>query len=131
SVAVPHAIARHAGEKVIASFVRFLHTWRTMLLPATRLMDAIDGFVLRLAASASSETTEEQKEEEIQNEILSAVEEGEEAGVVDETEREMIESVIRFRATSVGQIMTPRPEIMALDIRSSLYQIKQTLVARN
>jgi CBS domain containing-hemolysin-like protein len=127
SVAVPHAISRHAGEKVIAAFVRFLHTWRALLLPATRLMRGVDNFVMRLAATTSDESIKEQKEDEIQKEILSAVEEGEEAGVVDETEREMIESVIQFRATSVGQIMTPRSEVIALDMTSSLWQVKQML----
>ena len=63
----------------------------------------------------------------IEREILSAVEEGEKEGVVDEQEREMIESVIQFRATTAGQIMTPRPEIIALELGSTLNHVKQTL----
>src|SRR4051794_23897616 len=127
SVAIPHAISRNAGEKTIVAFLGFLFAWRTMLRPLTGLMNAVDRTVARIAASASPERTDEQKEETIQQEILSAVEEGEEAGVVDETEREMIESVIRFRATSVGQIMTPRTEIVAIDARVTLDHIKHAL----
>ena len=56
----------------------------------------------------------------IEQEILSAVEEGQKEGVVDEQEREMIESVIEFRDTTVGQIMTPRPEIIGLEIGATL-----------
>ncbi len=128
SVAIPHAVARNAGEKVIVQFVAFLFAWRAVLRPLTGLMNSVDRLVAQLAAGAGNpDDVDEQKEEEIQKEILSAVEEGEEAGVVDETEREMIESVIRFRATSVGQIMTPRTDIEGLDVHATLPHIKQAL----
>jgi putative hemolysin len=65
--------------------------------------------------------------QEIQQEILSAVEEGEKEGAVDEEEREMIESVISFRATTAGQIMTARPEIVAIESAATLDEIKQVI----
>jgi len=85
-------------------------------------MHAIDG-VVRTAAGANGE----QEADEIEQEILSVVEEGEKEGVVDEEEREMIESVIEFRDTQVGQIMSARPEIVGLELKSSLNEVKQTL----
>jgi len=39
----------------------------------------------------------------------------------------MIESVIEFRDTQVGQIMTARPEIVALELHASLTEVKRTL----
>src|SRR4029079_18827832 len=45
-------------------------------------------------------------------------------GVVDEEERQMIESVIAFHDTHVGQIMTPRPEIFALEAGCTLETVK-------
>jgi putative hemolysin len=63
----------------------------------------------------------------IQQEILSVVEEGEKEGVVGEEEREMIESVIQLRATTAGQVMTARPEVIALPLDSTLTSVKQTL----
>src|SRR5439155_8846593 len=38
-----------------------------------------------------------------------------------------IESVIEFRDRSVGEIMTPRPEIVALEITATLEEIKERL----
>ena len=123
SVAIPHAASRHAAEPAIALFIRFLHGLRLAMLPVTKLMNVVDSAVARAAVDA--EKTEPQKiEQEIENEILSAVEEGEKEGVVDEEEREMIERVIAFHNTQVGQIMTPRPEIFALDIASTLETVK-------
>jgi putative hemolysin len=122
SVAIPNAAARYAGESIIGAFAGFLHAMRVALLPITKLMHAIDHLV-RQATGGDSEP----EAGEIEQEILSVVEEGQKEGVVDVEEREMIESVIEFRATQVGQIMSARPEIVALDVHSSLAEVKETL----
>jgi putative hemolysin len=123
NVAVPHAISRHAAEPTIVLFIRFLHGLRLAMWPVTAVMHAVDRLVSR-AATSSTPQEQEAIEEEIENEILSAVEEGEKEGVVDEEEREMIESVIAFHDTTVGQIMTPRPEIFAFDAGATLETVK-------
>ena len=127
SVAIPHSLARHAAEAIIGFFVRFLHTWRAMLLPATRVMHAIDELVCRATNATTNVDPEEKREEEIEQEIMSVVEEGEKEGIVGEQEREMIESVIEFRDRSVGEIMTPRPEITALEVTATMEETKQAL----
>jgi putative hemolysin len=123
SVAVPNSLAKHAGHNIVASVVVPLHLMRRMLAPLTKLMHLVDDAVRR----ASGTTMLIEPADAIQQEILSAVEEGEKEGLVGEEEREMIESVIKLRATTAGQVMTPRPEIIALDITSTLSQVKQTL----
>lgn len=128
SVAVPHALSQHAGEKFIGSHVKFLHMLRLSLRPVTRVMHLIDRTVGRIAGIGSTPASKtERAEHEIQQEILSVVEEGEKEGIVDEQERNMIESVIHFRATSVGQVMTARPHIIGLPIGSSLEEVKRIL----
>lgn len=126
SVAIPHALASHAGEKLLGSQVKFLHGLRIALLPATRLMHGIDRLVAR-AVGVNGTDMAGQAEQELQQEILSVVEEGEKEGVVDEQEREMIESVIQFRATNVGQVMTARPDIIGLATGASLPEVKRIL----
>ena len=79
--------------------------------------------VMRRALGAENE----QSESQIEDEILSAVEEGEKEGIVDTQEREMIESVIEFRDTTAGQIMTIRQEIVAMPIESTLEQVKELI----
>lgn len=122
SLALPHAAASHAAEPVIASCVRFLHTLRLALLPVTRLLHAVDRLV-RWAVGSRSQPQPDQ----IEQEILSVVEEGQKEGVVDSQERRMIESVIQFRDTQVGHIMTARPHIVALEVTASLEEVKRTL----
>jgi putative hemolysin len=126
SVAIPHALATHAAERLTASSVGFLNGARVALLPATKLMHAIDNVVAR-AVGVSPEPPHEQIEQEIEQELLSVVEEGAKEGVVDPEEREMIESVIQFRNTSVGQSMTARRDVIALPIGAGLDQVKNVV----
>ena len=126
SVAIPHALATHAAERLIASSVGFLNGARVALLPGTKLMHAIDNVVAR-AVGVSPEPPHEQIEQEIEQELLSVVEEGAKEGVVDPEEREMLESVIEFRNTSVGQSMTARRDVIALPIGAGLDQVKNVV----
>jgi len=126
SVAIPHAAARHTAEPIIASFARFLTALSHLLSPATKLMHATDSLVAK-AATGAAPSEPEKIEHEIEQEILSAVEEGEKEGVVDEKEREMIERVIQFHNTQAGQIMTARPEIFGIEAKSTLERVKETI----
>jgi putative hemolysin len=122
SLAIPLAIARHAGEAVIGVCARFLYVLHIVMTPAVQVMAAIDHLVGRAAGGQS----ESEEQEEIEEQILTAVEEGEKEGVVDEQEREMIESVIEFRDATAGEVMTARTDVVALDKTASLEEIKQT-----
>ena len=122
SVAFPHSLATNASAEIVGLFVRPLHAMRWVASPVMGLMRGIDSLV-RNATGAEPIP----EAEEIEQEILSVVEEGEKEGVVDEQEREMIESVIEFRDTTASQIMTSRPEVVAIEQSATLRQVKQTI----
>jgi putative hemolysin len=121
SITVPHAIAKYAGAELIGYFAPFLDLLGRILFPLSKVMHSTDD-VMRRALGGKEET-----QAEIQEEILSAVEEGEKEGVVDEQEREMIESVIEFRDTAASHIMTPRQDIAAVSVDATLEQVKQAM----
>ena len=116
SLALPRAIASHAGEDVIARFVVPLDAMRRVLAPATKLLHAADDLVRRARPSVR---TEDEHETLAHEEILDAVSEGERSGAVDDRQRQLIESVIEFRNLTVDEIMTPRQEIVAMPITAS------------
>lgn len=118
SVAFPHAIARHAGEPIVVMCLPLLRVLAWTLAPVTRTIGGIDNVVRRIIGLQP-----QTQEDELEQEILSIVEEGEKEGVVDDRERQMIESVIEFHDTSAGQIMTARPEIVGLEADASLDEI--------
>ena len=126
SVAFPQAITRYAGDSFLAASIGALHALRLVFMPLTAVLHLTDHFV-RSAAGASASREPKQIEQQIEQDILAAVEEGEEQGVVDEQEREMIESVIEFHDSTAGQIMTARPDIAAIDVKSNLQQVRRTI----
>ena len=84
------------------------------MLPSPALASSCAGVPVRDEQSYS---------DELEQEILHVVTEGELHGAVDEQEKEMIESVIEMADTRVDNIMTPRTQIAALPIESELDRV--------
>jgi putative hemolysin len=122
AVTIPHAAARYAGAEIVGFCAPVLNALRIVFSPLAKLMHGTDDVVRRALGAR-----EEQSESQIDDEILSAVEEGEKEGVVDEQEREMIESVIEFRDTTAGHIMTPRQDVVAVPADATLEQVKNAM----
>ena len=62
-----------------------------------------------------------------EEEVKYIISEGGKAGIFDETEQELIHSAFEFTDTYVHNIMTPRTEIVALDINSSQEKVVRTI----
>ena len=79
-----------------------------LILPITLLL----GLLLSIAALAEPEDTEE---EDHPSEAMDALlEAGEEEGILEESDRELLRSVVEFGDKVVREVMTPRPEIFAV-----------------
>lgn len=112
------AIARHAAEPTVYSWAPLLRFAFILTRPLQFIGDFFDNLIRRLVGK-----TEAQEAEAIQEEVLSAVHEAKHEGQFDEAETEMIEAVVSFRDTTVGQIMTPRTEIEALQVTTDLGKV--------
>jgi len=62
-----------------------------------------------------------------EEEFKALVREGRRKGILKETEREMIMKVFRFTHTRVGEIMTPRTEMFALEVGTHLKEAYERL----
>jgi len=60
------------------------------------------------------ENGEEEDEEDIGDDIQALIDVGEAEGILEEEEGELIHSIIEFGDTSVSEVMTPRPDIVAI-----------------
>ncbi len=114
SLAVPHAWAKYAGEKILSRTYKLLMLFAGLAWPILYVLQLYDGFVRRLAGVA--ETTPEEDKEEKQEEFLTDLEQQRMEGVVDEEEQEMIESVLELSDTAADEIMTPRTDIVAVEV---------------
>jgi len=111
---VPKRLALRNPERVAASLARPMALLATISRPVVRLLGLATEGVLRLFGVHSQDGESPITEEEIK--IL--LEQGAEAGVFEEAELDMVESIFRFGDRQLRSIMTPRTEIIWLDINS-------------
>ncbi len=66
--------------------------------------------------------------EDLENEILELLEEGEEQGLITSLEEKMINSIFDFRETLVAEIMTPAAEVASLEVSMPLAEIIEAVI---
>lgn len=117
-IVLPMSIAEHAGERLLVGLAALLKLVHALAWPL-RAISFIDTGVKRLVGAEHLT-----KEEQIQEEIISAVAEGEREGQLDENERGMIEAIVGFKNRTVEEIMTPRTEIEGLELTDDIARIQ-------
>ena len=113
---VPKRIAMQKAEKVALSVTGIVVGIATVFAPFVWLLTKTTNGVLRLFGIDPNRNEEEVTEEEIR--IM--VEEGEEAGVVEESEKQMIDNVFELNDIRVSEIMTHRTELAAISADDTL-----------
>jgi CBS domain containing-hemolysin-like protein len=124
-LAIPHAWAKYAGEKILTRTYMLLLVLERVAWPVLYVLKACDAFVRRLAGVV--ETTPDQRQEEKQEEFLNGLEQQRMEGVVDAEEQEMIENVLQLSESTADEIMTPRTDIVAIEVNSDLQTVLQTI----
>lgn len=125
AIAIPNAAANAAGPLILARQLPVLRVLVIALWPIARLAALFDAAARHLAGRPAAASADPEHHEQ---EILTAVSEGEIHGAVDQEAAEMIESVFELRETTVGEIVTPRTRVVALPVGSSFDEVRQTVV---
>jgi CBS domain containing-hemolysin-like protein len=86
------------------------------------------GLLLSIAGLAEPETQQKEHPGEAMDALLEA---GEEEGVLDEADRELVRSVVEFGDKVVREVMTPRPEMFAVAGKTSLETFTAEVNAHN
>jgi len=111
---VPQLLFTRTRGLWIAKIRYLLEALFYLILPVTLLL----GLLLSIAALAEPEdTAEEDHPSEAMDALLEA---GEEEGILEESDRELVRSVVEFGDKVVREVMTPRPEIYAVDASMTL-----------
>lgn len=125
SVAIPYAWAKYAGEKFLAFSYRPLNVLLVFAAPLLFMQRWYDGLVRRLAGVP--EVAPDQQQEEKHEEFLTELEQHRMEGAVDEEEQEMIENVLEFSDSTADEIMTPRTDLVAIEVQSDLPTVLETI----
>ena len=111
---VPKRLALNNPEVIAASVAMPMKAIAAFASPVVHLLSASTDLVLRILGIGPS--TEPQVTEE---EIKVLIEQGTEAGMFEEAEQDMVERVFRLGDRPVSALMTPRPDIVWLDLEDS------------
>lgn len=113
---VPRRIAIHRPEKTayaVSGIFSFLHT---IFKPFATVLNFISNLLLKLFGIKPDDEPEEATEENIRLMLDAA----DERGTIEESEKEMINNIFEFDDRSVGEIMTHRKDITAIEIETPI-----------
>jgi CBS domain containing-hemolysin-like protein len=118
---LPHIFFVRTKGKWLAKFVPLLRALVYLSMPASILL----GFALSVA-SLSKEHAE--KEPEHPSEAVDAfIEAGQEEGILEQTDRDLIQSVVEFGGKTVREVMTPRPKMVAVPTSMTIAEFTELL----
>ncbi len=121
---VPKTFARDNAEKIALKTIGFLRGLSFILSPLIKLLLCISKATLRIFGRKVAEPGPFMTEEEMK----ALIGLGEEEGVLEEEEREMIESIFEFGDTKVQEVMIPRTEMVCIDVDTKLEDILSLLI---
>jgi putative hemolysin len=113
---VPKRVALQKAEKISLSTARTVIVVSKIASPFIKLLSSSTRLILRMLGM-HHETLEEKVSEE---EIRSMIETGQEAGVFNEYEKNLIESIFEFDDILAKEIMTSRTNVYAIDVNDDL-----------
>ena len=118
---LPSIIVRKNPEAVLAA-----------LLPPfsviARVISPVSGGLVRLLTSGRTErtVTPQEQTDENQGEVAHAyLEAGEEQGLIEGDERRLLQSIVDFGGTLAREVMTPRPDIVAIQESATVPDLRR------
>ena len=125
SLAIPHAWAKYAGERILSRTHEMLFFFTWLASPVLYFFKLHDRAVRRL--TGATETSPEEQQEAKEEEFLTELEQHKIRGAVDAEEQQMIENVLRLSERYASEIMTPRTDITAVEVNSDLQSVLKTI----
>lgn len=121
---VPKRIALAAPEAIASLAARPMQAVAFIAMPAVAILRlSTEGLVRLLGLSRV------RRENVSEEEILHVVAEGASAGAIDAREREMIEGVLDLADRNVRSVMTPRHEVLTIDVDAPQADIAAAIAA--
>lgn len=123
---VPRLIAMRSPERVLVYFFAAFKLCYLPMLPFARLVTKILNYFHLWEEQIEPVREEEASEEEIQ----AFIDAGEEEGILERDEGELIQSIVHFGEKVVREVMTPRTQIVAIDVNSSVERLLHLITSK-
>jgi putative hemolysin len=119
----PKSLAIRHAESIALAAARPLKWLQVVTAPLVSIVTFFSGLIVRAFGGTVSFHASPYSEEELK--IM--VEQSEEHGVIETEEKQMIHNVFEFADTSVHEVMTPRPEISAVEADEDVEKLLQVV----
>ena len=119
---VPKRLAMSNPEQLASAIAPAMRTLSRLASPVVRLLSFSTDLVIRLLG-----TKEEGRAPVSEEEIRLLLEQGTEVGIFEPAEQEVVEHAFELADQTVNVLMTPRPEVVWLDLSDPLDQILETI----
>ena len=120
---IPKTLAAAHAETWAMFIAPFIRLVSFVLTPVVFLLTKLSDFVVHF-----SKSDDEEDPTITEDEFKILVNVGQEEGVLDESESEMINSIFEFDETVVKAIMVPRIDIVAVDVEDSINEALRIIV---
>ena len=120
----PKTFAAQNTEKVSLRVARTIVILSIILSPLIKILSVITNFLVRLLGGKTLRKGPFVTEEEIR--LLVNV--GQEEGLIEEEEKEMIDSIFEFDDTLAHEIMVPRIDITAIEVDDTLNEVLELIL---
>jgi len=121
---IPKTFALNNTERVALLVVRPVSVLTILIYPLTYIFIRIANAFIRVFGGRTKKAGPFLTEEEIKTMVTV----GEEEGVIEEEEKEMIHSIFEFGDTVVREVMTPRVDMVAVRSSSSLDEVMDKII---
>jgi len=119
----PKTFAAQNAEKWSLIIINAVKILSIILIPIIKIMGFLTNFLLKLTGNSSK------KDPFItEDELKLLVNVGQEEGLIAESEKEMINSIFEFDDTIVKEIMTPRIDMIVIDVEESVLTAVTTAI---
>ena len=120
----PKTYSSHNPEKVAIRLGRPIELLSHVLFPILKVLNIITGFIIRLFGGDISGSRALVSEEEIKT----LVDVGEEAGILERNEREMINSIFEIGDIEASEVMVPRIDMIYLEEDATLQEALNVVI---
>ncbi|MPL58192.1 hypothetical protein SDC9_03723 [bioreactor metagenome] len=120
---VPKRIALNNPENIAVSLAKYMKILSKICGPLVKILSSSTNFILKIIGSKES------KESVVtEDEIKMLIEEGLEDGTIEKEEEDIIKRVFRLDDQKVDMLMTPKNEIIWIDLEESLEESKRKII---
>lgn len=122
---LPRLLAQNRPEEV---FWRLLPLFKIFYRFFSIFIAPINALLEKMKRPEAAAQEAEEQEEETMYEVQAFIDVGEEEGIIEESEGEMIQNIIEFGDTLVGEVMKPRPQIVAIEAQATVADARLLII---